>query len=454
MTTDARDQGEESALKAKVFISYSRKDIAFADRLDAEDKSVPQELAKLNFIFFDDATQFEQSADKLADALQTDIGWIRQHTEYGEAERRWSAAGRPSGLLLHSPTLEIAEHWIVSRPRNAPEPTTDIRSFVVESRRGARATRRRRRIVQSLIYTLLIGIILGLVSWINESYIVDQWHWYTVLRPYMVSDVRPYVLSAAKEQALRPGDSFNECATNCPEMVVVPAGEFMMGSPTTEKDRYDNEDDGSGRQHKVTIDRPFAVSKFDVTFADWDTCVSVGGCPKTDGGYRGKGRPRPVTFVSWSGAQMYVAWLSTMTGKTYRLLSEAEWEYATRAGTVTAYYWGDEVGEGNANCSDCGSEWDGLRSSPVVSFKPNAFGLYDMAGNVWQWVEDCEHVNYKGAPIDGSAWTSECIADRRVVRGGSWLNIPSDSRSATRSNWPAANLNGRLGFRVARTLTH
>jgi formylglycine-generating enzyme required for sulfatase activity len=142
-----------------------------------------------------------------------------------------------------------------------------------------------------------------------------------------------------------------------------------------------------------------------------------------------------------------------MTGKTYRLLSEAQWEYAARAGTTTAYYWGDEVGEGNANCSHCGSEWDGLRTSPVGSFKPNAFGLYDMAGNVWQWVEDCDHVNYKGAPNDGSAWTSQCIPDRRVVRGGSWLNIPPDSRSAVRSDWPAAARNGRLGFRVERTLT-
>ena len=518
----------EETVKARIFISYSRKDIAFADRLDAglkargfdtlidrsdihafeewwkrievliagadtlvfvlspdavqpataalkevafaaslnkrlapivfrpvEDKSVPQELAKLNFIFFDDATQFEQSADKLADALQTDIGWIRQHTEYGEAERRWSAAGRPSGLLLHSPTLEVAEHWLVTRPHYAPEPTGEIRAFVVQSRKAARSAQRVWRLVLASTFTFMAVTILGLIGWINQDYLKAQINWYWTMRPYKVENFDRYVLSADAERALKPGVSFRECAKHCPEMIVVPAGDFLMGSPTTEKDRYDNEDDGSGRQHKVTIATPFAVSKFDVTFSDWDACVLVGGCPKVGqaDGTGGRGEDRPVTFVSWYGARVYVAWLSTMTGKTYRLLSEAEWEYAARAGTATAYYWGDEVGEGNANCSDCGSEWDGLRTSPVGSFKPNAFGLYDMAGNVWQWVEDCEHVNYKGAPNDGSAWTSECILDRRVVRGGSWLNVPPDSRSAVRSNWPAGNRNGRLGFRVGRTLT-
>jgi hypothetical protein len=247
MAPEAARQKLEAQPKAKVFISYSRKDMAFADRLEAalnarsfeslidrtdiyafeewwkrvevligqadtvvfvlspdavrpgtvtlkeiafaaslnkrfapivfrpvEDKSIPEELAKLNFIFFDDASRFEESADKLAEALNTDIGWIRQHTEYGEAERRWSAAERPSGLLLHSPTLEVAEHWIISRQRGAPEPTKEIQAFIAESRREARATQRRRRVVQAFTYTLLVGIIAGLVGWINQSYIAAQ----------------------------------------------------------------------------------------------------------------------------------------------------------------------------------------------------------------------------------------------------------------------------------------
>jgi formylglycine-generating enzyme required for sulfatase activity len=148
------------------------------------------------------------------------------------------------------------------------------------------------------------------------------------------------VLSADAERVLKPGDTFRECAEDCPEMIVVPAGEFLMGSLITEKDRYDNEDDGIGQQHKVTIAKPFVVSKFDVTFADWDACVSVGGCPKeggrNDAGW-GRGK-QPVIYVNWDDAKVYVTWLSMMTGNNYRLLTEAEWEYATRAGTTTAYF--------------------------------------------------------------------------------------------------------------------
>lgn len=141
-----------------------------------------------------------------------------------------------------------------------------------------------------------------------------------------------------------------------------------------------------------------------------------------------------------------------MTGQQYRLLTEAEWEYAARAGTATAYYWGDEVGVGNANCIGCGSNWDGRQTSPVGSFKPNEFGLYDMAGEVWQWVQDCYHPDYQGAPADGSVWTSpEC--ERPVVRGGSWGNEPRDVRSANRGKDSAGGrYNLGLGFRIARTL--
>ena len=220
-----------------------------------------------------------------------------------------------------------------------------------------------------------------------------------------------------------------------------------MGSPATEKGRYANE----GPQHKVTIAKPFAVSKFDVTFDDWDACVSVGGCPQASDSGFGRGT-KPVIYVSWDDAQQYVAWLSKMTGQPYRLLTEAEWEYAARAGSTTAYYWGDEIGKGNANCNGCGSEWDNRQTSPVGSFKPNAFGLYDMAGNVWQWVQDCYHDNYNGAPTDGSAWTSgDC--SRRVVRGGSWDHFPRFLRSAVRDWDSTDDRNDVLGFRVGRTLT-
>ena len=140
---------------------------------------------------------------------------------------------------------------------------------------------------------------------------------------------------------------------------------------------------------------------------------------------------RPVINVSWDEAQQYVAWFSKMTGRPYRLLTEAEWEYAARAGSTTAYYWGDEIGKGNANCNGCGSQWDNRETSPVGSFKPNKFGLYDMAGNVYQWVQDCYHDDYDGAPTDGSARTSRrlqspCRSRRFLERqpAGSSLGLP------------------------------
>jgi formylglycine-generating enzyme required for sulfatase activity len=155
--------------------------------------------------------------------------------------------------------------------------------------------------------------------------------------------------------------------------------------------------------------------------------------------------------VNWEDAKAYAAWLSTMTGKTYRLLTEAEWEYAARAGTMTAYYWGDDVGKGNANCIGCGSRWDGQRASPVGSFKPNAFGLYDMAGNVWQWVEDCYHDDYSGVPTDGSAWAAgDCSS--RMIRGGTWNGNPRLLRSADRIGSAPGNRSAILGFRLGRTL--
>ena len=140
-----------------------------------------------------------------------------------------------------------------------------------------------------------------------------------------------------------------------------------------------------------------------------------------------------------------------MTGQPYRLLTEAEWEYAARAGTTTAYYWGDDIGKGNANCNGCGSQWDAKQTSPVGSFKPNAFGLYDMAGNVFQWVQDCYHPDYNGVPTDGSAWNSgDC--SNRVVRGGSWVSGPRLLRSPNRDGVATVFRGFNLGFRVGRTL--
>ena len=254
-------------------------------------------------------------------------------------------------------------------------------------------------------------------------------------------------LPLSAERALKPKDIFREC-DQCPEMVVVPAGSFTMGSLASAPGR----DVDESPRHSVTIAKPFAVARFPLTFDEWDACVADGGCNGYKPGDQGWGRGRrPVINVSWDNATTYVAWLSRKTGKPYRLLTEAEWEYAARAGTTTAYYWGDKIGKGNANCNGCGSQWDNVQTSPVGSFAANAFGLYDTAGNVWQWVQDCYHSNYERASTDGLAWsTGDC--NRRVVRGGSWISYPQLLRSAGRF-WNTPDDRGNLlGFRVGRTL--
>jgi formylglycine-generating enzyme required for sulfatase activity len=188
------------------------------------------------------------------------------------------------------------------------------------------------------------------------------------------------------------------------------------------------------------------------TFDEWDTCVNYGDCPQGifDSGF-GRGQ-QPVINVTWDDAQRYVAWLSKMTGKTYRLLSEAEYEYATRAGTTTSYPWGKDIGKNNANCNGCGSKWDNQRTAPVGSFAANGFGLYDMVGNVWEWLEDCTYNNYNGAPTDGSAWIKDSNCKSRVVRGGSWDGTPGNLRSANRGGGATGGGARGLGFRLGRTL--
>ena len=267
-------------------------------------------------------------------------------------------------------------------------------------------------------------------------------------------------LSVAQERALGIGDSFKECA-DCPEMVVVPPGSFVMGSPPNEPGRgvivgLPNEPqvDGEGPQRQVRFERRFAVGKFAVTFAEWDACVADGGC----NGYRpydvdwGRGK-LPVINVSWNHAKAYVAWLSRKTGKPYRLLSEAEREYVARAGTTTPYWWGSTISPQQANYKTAAFvRFSDQRTVPVDSFQPNPWGLYQVHGNVYDWVEDCWNDTYRDAPTDGSARTSgDCV--RHVIRGGCFDDFPDSLRSAGRG-WVSPPSRGAniVGFRVARTL--
>ena len=243
------------------------------------------------------------------------------------------------------------------------------------------------------------------------------------------------------------GEVFRDCA-DCPEMVVVPAGSYTMGSPLDEPGRWNDE----GPRHRVTIGRPFAVGRYEVTFAEWDACRRAGGCTHTanDKGW-GRGN-QPAIHVSWKDAQEYVGWVSEKTGQPYRLLSESEWEYAARAKTDSPYYWGAEAGEGRANCGRCGGRWGREKTAPAGSFPPNGFGLFDMSGNVWEWVEDCGHPDYTGAPSDGSAWLKPGDCRLRMLRGGSWDDAVARVRSAIRYWEFADTRRDVIGFRVARTL--
>lgn len=255
-------------------------------------------------------------------------------------------------------------------------------------------------------------------------------------RPQHAASRIPYAgRQPAPDALLRHGANF-------PELVVVPAGRFLMGSPETERGRSNAE----GPQHEVCIARPFAVGRYPVTFAEWDAFVATGAtCYKPADQDWGRGR-QPVVNLSWDDAQSYVAWLREQTGQPYRLLSEAEWEYAARAGSQARYPWGNEPGVGQANFRDSGSPWSGRQTSPVGSFEANAFGLHDMIGNVWEWVQDNWHDTYEGAPDDGSA--RQARRGLRVLRGGSWDLDSAYCRAACRDGSVPEDRLINLGFRV------
>ncbi|MEP6829547.1 MAG: formylglycine-generating enzyme family protein [Rhizomicrobium sp.] len=282
---------------------------------------------------------------------------------------------------------------------------------------------------------------------------------------------------AADVPATDSAREFVECI-GCPQMVAIPAGKFLMGSPASEPGRFDSE----GPQHVVQV-KAFALGKYDITSKQFLTFLAATNyqpapCNKTlNLGWHSASRGLaytpsqneppdwPAVCLDHKDAQAFVAWLNMQVkaehpalanrAGPYRLPSEAEWEYATRAGTATARWWGDAIGTSDANCNGCGSEWDNRVLAPVNAFKPNPFGLYGMLGNAWEWTADCWHPSYVDAPKDANAWASgDCT--KHVIRGGAWNNVPIFIRSASRNG--AANSGGEYdysslaGFRVARDL--
>ena len=238
---------------------------------------------------------------------------------------------------------------------------------------------------------------------------------------------------------LQPGDTFSDCE-NCPIMVLIPSGTLQMGTPPGRIVGHEDE----SPQHLVRIAKPFAVSIYEVTFAEWDNCVADGGCNLYRPNDRRWGRgTRPLMNVSWDDASSFVSWLRRRAGFPYRLLSEAEWEYVARAGSQTKYHWGDRYNRYLVV--------RGYTTQPVGSYPPNDFGLYDVHGNVWEWTMDCWNSSYYGAPADGSAWlTGDC--GRRVIRGGSWYMEAWYVRSAFRSSNLTGVRDSSIGFRIARDL--
>jgi formylglycine-generating enzyme required for sulfatase activity len=277
---------------------------------------------------------------------------------------------------------------------------------------------------------------------------------------------RPETPSAVALPATPKLVAASTCPT-CPEMVVIPSGSFLMGSPKNEPGRGENEDDGKGNQVSVAIDRPFEAGKFEVTFAQWHDCAAGGGCKRnpspSDNGWGGG--DRPVINVSWEDIGEFLVWLNTISGaaadRPYRLLTESEWEYAARAGTLTPYPWGAKASHDNANygaetcCSGAASGkdlWE-EQTAPVGRFDANAFGLHDMHGNVWEWVADCYFDTYETPAMKSAARQEtggEC--EERSVRGGAWDGDPVGMRSANRFGEAPSTRNEAIGFRVARDL--
>ena len=452
-----------------------------------ESEQIPKKIAQLNYVFFNQQNTFGASLLALTMALRTDVTWIRNHTQVSDAALQWSENNRVESYLYRGKQLEMASLLLNSKPIYAPEPTLLTRDFIrasqeneqeknskerkaLEQIRNAQFERQnaldreqqalknageaiqRRQYALSAVAVLLGFIGFGLFVIVNRQYVMQE--------VFRLAYIRVHTISEQRSINARAGTAFRECTQSagesmgdirqseiysavCPDMVVVPNGQFSMGENNTALGSY------SIPKHLVTISNSFAMSRFEVTAEQWEKCVIFGNCVQAGG--RGN---EPVTSVSWLDAKQYVEWLSLMTGKEYRLPTETEWEYAARAGRPSLYSWGDSLrvdGLPMANCGSCGSNWD-RKAAPVGRFQPNAYGLYDMHGNVWEWVEDSWHDDYTGAPDKSEAWVTGGDASLRVIRGGSYVSDPEVLRTVGRNNSPIGVREFNVGFRVARTL--
>jgi formylglycine-generating enzyme required for sulfatase activity len=391
--------------------------------------------------------------DKLREWIAAEREFLAWKTGLEAARRAWQATpdNLKSDALLMGLALAQAQSWRSKRGRDLPGLDNE---FVDLSVKRGLAVRNRTSHMRAALLMLALAIVAGLAyeAWSkNREYL-------KISSEMLIDQIRPKVLAASVEGALEPKTVFKECSY-CPEMVVIPPGRFEMGASEREKDA----DKSEFPRHIVTIDYPFAVSRYQVTFAEWDACLARSGCDYSPGDQNWGRNRQPVLNVDWFHAKQYTDWLSKETGKPYMLLSEAEYEYAARARSETPFPWGSEIGINNANCDGCRSPWDDKRTARVGSFNPNAFGLNEMIGNLFSWVDDCWHETYEGRPpTDGSSWTTACSEVTSatsgttkiyyVVRGGSYINYPRNLRSAARRGYSPQYMVSYIGFRVKRAL--
>jgi len=412
---DKKHAAEEAARRAANTKDKSERDRLLAEKQAAEKaaEAAKQQLAKL--------TQEKTAAEKAAAAAAAAAVAAKAQAEKEAAERALSARRAAEAKLAQE--AKVAEAQRVAMTRAAEEKDkadraeAEARMIAVKAAADQKAASDRDAASRAEAEKL------------RQAKLEEQ----------KANDAR------------RPGKLLRDCE-GCPEMVILPGGTFTMGSAEAEAGRQPTE----GPQHRVSV-AAFAAAKHEVTYEEWELCVREKGCT-TNPGYTAWGRgKRPVIDVAWNDAKQYAAWLAKKSGKPYRLLSEAEWEYAARGGTTTAFSFGATISAQQANY-DAAASYAGSpvgtkqnKTAPVGSYPANRFGLHDMHGNVWEWVEDCWNPSYAGAPTDGSAWQSGNCA-QHVVRGGSWDSEPQTLRSALRYYQLGTIRQNTLGFRVARAL--
>jgi formylglycine-generating enzyme required for sulfatase activity len=377
----------------------------------------------------DDRVWLELPHEALIRHWQTFQQWLNRDREFllwrkrlREAREEWQTyreqGKNPQGALLRGARLAEAEHWLQDRRTL----TDDEGHFI---RQSAKARTRRKTFAAGIVMLVLLSI--GFVSWYRNNQLSPQMLVWLLRAPFGYT---PQL-----------------------QMVDVPAGSFLMGSPASDEP-HPQAEPNEWPQHQVIVHKPFRIGKFEVTFDEYDFFVHLTCRRLPDHNGWGRGH-QPVINVTWDDAQAYVAWLRKRTGKRYRLPTEAEWEYATRAGTTTQYWWGDEVPAGRqANCGECGNQWSNKRTAPVGALLANLWGLHDTAGNVWEWVQDCRHENYEGAPSEsGNAWEdADGKCRMRMVRGGAWNAETWFTRSAGRREVLSDYQVASLGFRLVQDL--